>query len=110
MSKYIINNLISDSNIEIKPENEIFEDLINEKSFRIEKITSTGQHTPEGIWLEEQTNEFVLVIQGSAGLKFFDDPKIYDLHNGEWCIISKFTKHRVEYTDNLTIWLTVHYE
>ncbi len=110
MNKTTINNIFSFNNNDITQENEFFETLLNEKSFKIERIISNGQQTPDNMWLEEDSNEFVLLLEGNSKLKFFGDNNLYDLKKGDWLIIPKNTKHKVEFTDKLTFWLTVHYE
>ena len=110
MNNIIINNIFNHSNIIAISNNEFFENLINNNSFRIERIVSSGQHTPEGIWLEEDTNEFVLLIEGASIIRFFEDNSTIALHSGDWFIIPKNTKHRVEHTERFTYWLTIHYE
>jgi len=49
------------------------------KSFKIERIISNGQQTPDNMWLEEDSNEFVLLLEGNSKLKFFGDNNLYDL-------------------------------
>jgi len=110
VNNIIINNIYDHSDIEFDFENEFFENLLIENSFKIERIISTGQQTPQGIWLDENTNEFVLLLDGNAEIKFYGDEHTHNLQKGDWCIIPKNTKHRVEYTDKLTYWLAVHYE
>jgi cupin 2 domain-containing protein len=110
MNNIFINNIFKYSNKLINSKDEFFEDLINNNSFRIERIISSGQRTPDSIWLEEETNEFVLLIEGASNIRFFEDNSIIDLQKGDWLVIPKNTKHRIEYTENLTYWLTIHYE
>ncbi|HRS02344.1 MAG TPA: hypothetical protein P5545_07320 [Bacteroidota bacterium] len=110
MNKISINNIFSYNKNDITQENEFFENLLKEKSFKIERIISNGQQTAPNIWLEESTNEFVLLLEGNSKLKFYADNDLYNLNKGDWLIIPKNTKHRVEFTDKLTFWLTVHYE
>ena len=56
-------------------------------------------------------NEFVLVVQGSAGLKFEGEDDIVVLTAGDYLNIGSHVRHRVEWTDPSceTIWLAVHY-
>lgn len=110
MNNIFINNIFKYSNKLINSKDEFFEDLINNNSFRIERIISSGQRTPDSIWLEEETNEFVLLIEGASNIRFFEDNSTIDLQKGDWFVIPKNTKHRIEYTENLTYWLTIHYE
>ncbi|HEV7463084.1 MAG TPA: hypothetical protein VGN85_04140 [Methyloceanibacter sp.] len=42
-------------------------DLLLERSgLRIERIVSSGQVTPEGQWYDQETDEWVLVVEGAA--------------------------------------------
>ncbi|OGU61554.1 MAG: hypothetical protein A2X64_02405 [Ignavibacteria bacterium GWF2_33_9] len=90
---------------------EYFEDIFGNENFRIEKIYSTGQSTESGIWLSEDVNEFVILLEGEAKLLFENNFQI-DLKKGDYFIIPRKTKHRVEKTakDRITTWLTVHYK
>ncbi len=92
------------------PEEEFFEKLVNKESFFIERIISEGHVTPEGEWYDQDTNEFVVLVKGSAELEFADGKKI-EMNPGDHLIIPKHVKHRVSKTDpdNKTFWLAVHY-
>lgn len=89
--------------------NEQFFDLIKDENVRIEKIVSNGQSSPKEFWYNQDENEFVIVLKGSAILEF-EDKKV-TLNEGDFINISKHTKHRVEYTskDEETVWLAVFY-
>ena len=49
---------------------EIFSKLIETDSYYIERIISEGHVTPEGIWYDQETNEFVILMKGYAELEF----------------------------------------
>lgn len=90
---------------------EISETICSAENVKIERIVSRGHASPEGFWYDQERNEFVLVVQGSAGLRLEneDDPVV--LKPGDYLNINARRKHRVEWTDPAveTIWLAVHY-
>ena len=104
-----MNNLFSD--IPNDRPDEFLETLLDADSFRIERIVSHGHASPEGFWYDQEKNEFVLVVRGSAGLKLENEDDIVVLKTGDYLNIAAHVKHRVEWTDSTceTIWLAVHY-
>jgi cupin 2 domain-containing protein len=107
-----VENIFKYPNISLADSVEYFEDIFNNDNFRIEKIYSTGQSTPIGQWLEEDVNEFVLLIEGGATLIFKEGFQTIHLNEGDYFIIQKNTEHRVEQTDSdtITTWLTIHFK
>ncbi|MBX7043303.1 MAG: cupin domain-containing protein [Ignavibacteria bacterium] len=89
---------------------EAFEKLAGTTAAHVERIISNGQKTPEGKWLQQERNEWVVLIDGNAGLSFDDGEKL-DLKPGDYVFIPKDTKHRVDYTseDPPCIWLAFHF-
>lgn len=89
---------------------ELFQNIISNDNVSIERIISTGQSTPEGQWLEQDSNEWVLLIQGVAELKF-EDGTIRSLAAGDYICIPQNTKHKVTRTtsDPPCVWLAIHY-
>lgn len=98
-------------NIPQNLENEIFEILVKGKDIQIERIISHGQCSPKDFWYDQELNEFVAVIKGSACIEFENQNKII-LNPGDYINIQKHEKHRVEWTnpDTTTIWLAVFYQ
>jgi cupin 2 domain-containing protein len=90
---------------------EIFEELLRGNRFRLERIVSTGQATPAGQWYDQETAEWVLLLTGSAGLRFEDEPQARVLRPGDCVNIAPHRRHRVEWTDprEATVWLALHY-
>ena len=86
-------------------------ELLSAKNVRIERIVSTGQASPPGFWYDQDWAEWVLVLSGSAGLQFEDEPDIRALRPGDFVHIPAHRRHRVEWTeaDEPTIWLVLHY-
>ena len=98
-------------NIPAELPDELVETLAVSDRVRIERIVSRGQASPEGFWYDQEENEFVLVLRGSAGLRMEgeDTPRV--LTPGDYVLIPAHARHRVEWTDpsGATIWLAVHY-
>ena len=103
-----VQNLFAD----IPPEmpEEVFQEILRTKTFRIERIVSRGQASPPGFWYDQETEEWVLLVSGSATLCFDDGRKI-DLKPGDHLLLPRHVRHRVERTDpgKETVWLAVHY-
>lgn len=95
----------------LPPEFELFQPVISNDKILIERIISSGQATPAGQWLEEDRNEWVLLLQGEAEI-VFEDGKNRILYTGDHILIEKNKKHRVARTSNkpLCIWLAVYFE
>ncbi len=75
------------------------------------RIVSTGQATPEGVWLDQDDNEWVVVLRGGAGLRFEGEDEVRVLSAGDYLDIPAHIRHRVEWTDGAepTVWLALHY-
>ena len=90
---------------------ELIDVLVATSNVRLERIISTAHRTPPGEWYDQDTNEWVVVLRGSAGLRFEDQEEIVVLQPGDWADITAHRRHRVEWTDPAqpTIWLALHY-
>ena len=82
-----------------------------DRGIRIERIVSRGHSSPPGYWYDQDRNEFVVLIKGSASLRFEGSEDTVVLQPGDWIDIPAHEKHRVEWTDpdQDTVWLVVHY-
>ncbi|KAB0668829.1 cupin domain-containing protein [Oryzomonas sagensis] len=89
---------------------ELFETLAHRGTVRIERILSHGQATPEGEWYDQDRDEWVLLLAGSAGLLFDGEPELRRLTAGDYLMIPARRRHRVAWTapNETTIWLAVH--
>ena len=85
--------------------------LVRTPELRMERIVSTAHRTPSGQWYEQETNEWVVVLRGSAGIRFADEDDVVVLRPGDWIDIPAHRRHRVEWTDpgEPTVWLALHY-
>lgn len=91
-------------------ERESFDALLERPGVKIERIVSPpGTVTPVGEWMEEDTHEFVLIIDGRAQLEI-EGGAIIDLNPGDHLHIPAGCRHRVASTDehHVTVWLAVH--
>ncbi len=97
------------TNLPDSSKKEIIEILAEAQNFRIERIISEGQYSPEDFWYEQKENEWVMVLEGEAKLEFSD--KIIDMKSGDYILIPAFKKHRVKSTSTTqkTIWLAVFF-
>jgi cupin 2 domain-containing protein len=77
----------------------------------IERIVSAGQASPPGFWYDQDRDEWVLLLTGSAGLLIENEAEIRTLNAGDYLAIPAHLRHRVEWTapDQATVWLAVHY-
>ena len=98
-------------NIPAELSDELFETICSSNRVRIKRIVSKGHASAEGFWYDQDQNEFVLVMQGSAGLSIEGEDDMVSLKAGDYIEIGSHVKHRVEWTDASceTIWLAVHY-
>jgi cupin 2 domain-containing protein len=90
---------------------EIFEALLKNEYLKLERIISNGHATSQGEWCDQNTNEWVILLQGSAGILFEGDTEVLVLRPGDYVNVPAHMKHRVEWTDSgeKTIWLALHY-
>ncbi len=105
-----INNLFA--NIPANFKEEYFEEILSTEDFFLERIISEGQITPIGTWLCEDTNEWVILLSGSAKIQFKLSGSTLSLHPGDHFTIPAGTYHRVEWTDPnaKTVWLAMHFD
>ncbi len=99
------------ANIPEQLEAEEFRDVLSSPHFRIERIVSRGQATPAGEWLVQERAEWVMVLRGSAALRFEGEVAPRVLAPGDYVAIPAQCRHRVEWTASSepTIWLAVRY-
>lgn len=90
---------------------EHFETLFQNKNLKIEKIISQGHSSPEGFWYDQDEYEWVILLQGSAKIRFFNN-EIITLKPGDFILIEPHEKHRVEWTDPncKTFWLAIFFK
>lgn len=99
------------SSLSWSPEREVIDELLKRGGIRIERIVSSGQATPPGVWYDQDSHEWVILLRGSAGLRFADREAVLTLAPGDYLDIPPHVRHRVEWTDpaQVTVWLALHY-
>ena len=92
-------------------QDEAFDSLVHARHVTIQRIISTGHTSPESGWYDQEKNEWVIVLRGSAVIAYPDKVSV-TLREGDYMNIEAHEKHRVEWTDPevATVWLAVHYE
>lgn len=87
---------------------EFLETLVKGK-VTIERIVSHGQPTPDGEWYNQDNDEWVVLLQGTAQLAFADGTE-KEMNAGDYLLLPAHQLHRVNYTSNAPpcIWLAVH--
>jgi len=91
---------------------EAVETLVSSPAVRIERIVSTGQASPPGFWYDQDWGEWVMVLSGSAGLRFAGEAEPRRLGPGDHVAIPAHARHWVEWTDpgRPTVWVAVHFQ
>ena len=90
---------------------ELFTTILQANNLRIERIVSQGQASPPGFWYDQEENELVIVLDGSAAVQFEGDVEPVELRRASYLNIPAHARHRVAWTDpnQKTIWLAIHY-
>jgi len=93
-----------------KSQEEIFENILKGKTFRLERIISTGQTTPPGEWYDQAWDEWVMLLCGAAQLRFAQESVARHLQSGDAVFIPAHCRHRVEWTspEQASVWLALH--
>jgi cupin 2 domain-containing protein len=98
-------NLFDDIPSEL-PE-EFFTLLMEQDGIKLERIVSDGHASPENFWYNQDQNEWILLIAGSAILRVGE--KKVKLDVGDFLFLPAHQQHRVESTSKTekTIWLAL---
>lgn len=104
-------NLFDDIPVDLS--DELFSVLAENENAKIERIVSDGHASPEGFWHDQERNEWVLLVSGSAVLSIEHETGIgrVELLPGDHLLIPAHRRHRVESTSatEKTVWLAVFY-
>lgn len=79
--------------------------------FRLVRIVSTGQITPNGEWYDQDEAEWVMVVTGRADLLIEGEEAARRVEAGDHVLIPPHVRHRLEWTDpdKPTVWLALHF-
>ncbi|HEX4084130.1 MAG TPA: cupin domain-containing protein [Chthoniobacteraceae bacterium] len=83
--------------------------VLEDSGIRIERIISNGHPSPPDFWYDQESAEWVALLCGSATLKFADDREVA-LKAGDWLLIERHARHRVEAVSQDAVWLAVYYD
>lgn len=91
---------------------ERFDSLLARPGVRILRIVSTGQASPEGEWYDQDGDEWVAVLRGSAVVLIESEAEPRTLGPGDYLFLPAHCRHRVVETsgEEPTVWLAVHIE
>jgi cupin 2 domain-containing protein len=89
---------------------ELLHTLWQTPELRIERIVSRGHVTPPGQWYDQDADEWVVLLRGSAVLRIDGREEPLELRPGDYVLLPAHLRHRVEWTDPAqdSIWLAVH--
>jgi len=89
---------------------ELLEILWQRPGLWLERIVSRGHATPDGQWYDQATDEWVLLLTGSARLRIEGQAELHEMRPGDYLLLPAHRKHRVEWTDPRqdSIWLALH--
>ena len=90
------------------PAAEIVEVLAEGPGYRVERILSWGQTSPDGFWYDQKEDEWVSLLQGEARLVF--EEETLSMRAGDSLLIPAHRRHRVAFTTHMPpcIWLCVY--
>lgn len=86
---------------------ETFTTLLKCGPVTIERIQSNHTSSPPGFWYDQENDEWVILLKGTAILSLENGESV-TLANGDHFFIPKHQKHRVEKTSEDALWLAVH--
>ena len=91
---------------------ELFTTIHRDGGLRIERIVSHGQFSPEGFWYDQDENEWIILVEGSAAVQFEGEAEPVKLQRGSYLNIPSHARHRVAWTDpnQKTVWLAIFYQ
>jgi mannose-6-phosphate isomerase-like protein (cupin superfamily) len=105
--KVKVENLLG--NLPAAKRGEAFTEVLARPGIRIERIVSRGQSTPAEAPMVQEQDEWVLLLEGAAGLRIEDSDEV-SLGPGDHVWIARGQKHWVTWTakDRPSVWLAVH--
>jgi cupin 2 domain-containing protein len=104
-TKITVQNLFTEDSS--RSHGEDFLTLFHNGSVRVERIVSRAHASPPGFWYDQEDDEWVIVLRGSATIEF-EEGQLVEMNAGDYLTIAAHVRHRVARTDNETIWLAVH--
>ncbi|MCI0451944.1 MAG: cupin domain-containing protein [Candidatus Latescibacteria bacterium] len=86
------------------------ERLAGDAGARVERIVSRGHASPPDFWYDQDESEWVMVVKGSAKIRF-DDGRVVELGAGDHITIAPHQRHRVDWTapGEDTVWVAIYF-
>ena len=108
MKEKKIKNIFDTENIQSQNP-EVFENILELKGIKIERIVTLIPYNKPGDWYNQNTDEWVLLLQGEAHLEF-EQEQILQLKAGDYIFIPAHKKHRINHSsiEPKCIWLAFH--
>lgn len=99
------------ANIPQNLDQERVDELLRDRSVRIERIVSRGHSSPPDFWYDQAEDEWIVALAGKARLTIEGQPEML-LGPGDTLHLPAHIRHRVEWTDPQqdTIWLAVFWK
>jgi len=87
------------------------DELLARPGLRLMRIVSLGQANPPGFWYDQPEGEWIVLLAGTARLRFADEAEARLLGPGDCLDIAPHRRHRVDWTDLAvpTVWLAAFY-
>ena len=73
--------------------------ILQANNLRVERIVSQGHASPLGFWYDQEEDEWIIVLEGSATLQFDGEAEPVKLRRGSYLNIPAHTRHRIAWTD-----------
>ena len=88
---------------------EFFNTILKKGNLKIERIVSKPFFNSDAHWYDQESDEWVLLLSGTAKIEFEDEIKT--LISGNYLFIPSHKKHRVIDTRGTSpcIWLAIHF-
>lgn len=83
--------------------------LVQGRGFRLLRIVSRGQASPQDFWYDQQEAEWILLVSGRARLAIEGEHDARELAPGDCVYLPARCRHRVveTATDGPTVWLAL---
>jgi len=86
-------------NLPVDLPEELFTPILQAGDLRVERIVSQGHASPPGFWYDQEENELVILLEGSAAVEFEGQAEPVELRRGSYLNIPAHARHRVVWTD-----------
>lgn len=101
------NNIFNTDNFSLKNQ-ELIETILEQGDFKVERIVTIKPYEKPGEWYDQEQDEWVLLLQGTASLEF-ENKEIIKLNSGDYIFIPAHKKHRINHSSSKPqcIWLAI---